>query len=373
MASRTIEAEKEQFAEQLLDAAEGTFATFTTYLGDQLGYYDALAGAEAGGEPDAGAGSHALTPAELAEATGTHERYAREWLESQTVAGIVEVDDEGAAAEERRYSLPPGHAEALTDEESLDYVAGLPQVVVGSVLPVHRVVDAFRSGEGVPFEDYSPDLHEGQARMNRAAFLKQLGTEWIPAMPDVHERLATPGARVADVGCGFGYSCVGIAESYPEVAVDGYDLDEESVEAARENVESAGLADRVTIHHRDVADPEIAGDYDLVTAFECVHDMSDPVGALTTMRRLAGDDGTVLVVDERAGEAFADRTAIEELLYGFSVLHCLPVGLADQPSAATGTVMRADTVREYADEAGFAGVEVLPIEHFFFRFYRLNP
>lgn len=361
MAQTAIETEKEQFVEGLLAAAEGAFAVFTTYLGDQLGYYEALA--EAG----------PLTPPALAERTDTDVRYVREWLEHQTVAGILTLEDASPAPEDRRYSIPAGVAEALCDEESLDYVAGLPQVVVGCTLPIHAVVDAFRTGEGVPFADYSPDLHEGQARMNRAAFLQLLGSEWLPSIPDVHERLSRSGARVADVGCGFGYSCIGVAEGYPAAHVDGYDLDEESVEAARENVAGAGLTDRVTIHHRDAADPEIDGDYDLVTAFECVHDMADPVGALATMRRLAGEDGTVIVMDERAGDSFAEGTEIEELLYGFSVTHCLPVGMADRPSAATGTVMRTDTLRGYAEEAGFSEFSVLPIENFFFRFYRLEP
>lgn len=361
MASTTATTEMEALGELLMESAEGTFTLFTTYIGDELGYYEELAGRD---------GTNAAT---LAGATDTDERYAREWLECQTVEGILEVDDETSAADERRYRLPPGHAEVLADPESLEYAAGFVQVVVGSVLPIHDVVDAFRTGEGVPFASYSPDLHEGQARMNRASFLQLLGTEWLPSIEDVHERLGRPGARVADVGCGFGYSCIGIAESYPEVRVDGYDLDAESVETARENVTEADLGDRVTVHHRDAADPEIDGDYDLVTAFECVHDMADPVGALTTMRRLAGEKGTVVVMDERTGETFADRTELEAVLYGFSVTHCLPVGMASKPSAGTGTVMRAGTLREYAESAGFEGFEVLPIEDFFFRFYRLDP
>lgn len=360
MAQTAIETEKEQFIERLLGATEGAFTVFTTYLGDQLGYYDALAAGP-------------LAPGELAECSGTDARYAREWLEQQTVAGVLEVEDGSDDPADRRYELSEGHIEVLCDEDSLDYVAPIVQVAVGCLLPIHAVVDAFRTGEGVPFANYSPDLHQGQARMNRAAFLQLLGTEWLPTMPDVDERLRAPGAHVADVGCGFGYSCIGIAESYAGVRVDGYDLDRESVEAARENVAEAGLEDRVSIHHRDVSDPEIEGDYDLVTALECVHDMSDPVGALETMRRLAGDTGTVLVMDERAGASFDDRTEIETLLYGFSVTHCLPVGLTEQPSVGTGTVMRADTLRTYAEDAGFTDVDVLPIENFFFRFYRLEP
>lgn len=350
------------FVERAFDATEGTFTIFTIYVGDRLGYYEALA-------------AEALTARGLAERTGTDERYAREWLEQQTVAGIVGVEDETAPADERRFRLPPEHVEPLTDPDSFDYVPSLAQLVVGTVGPVREVVEAYRTGEGVPFAAYSPDLHEGQARMNRPAFLRRLADEWLASIPEVDDRLRNdPSARVADVGCGFGYSSIGIARGYPTVRVDGYDLDRESVERARENVAAAGLSDRVTIHRRDVADPSIEGAYDLVIAFECVHDMADPVGALATMRRLAGEDSTVLVVDERTGDTFtAEGTEIEWFLYGFSTLHCLPVGRAEGPSAATGTVMRTDTLREYAREAGFADVEVLPIEDVFFRFYRLVP
>jgi 2-polyprenyl-3-methyl-5-hydroxy-6-metoxy-1,4-benzoquinol methylase len=218
------------------------------------------------------------------------------------------------------------------------------------------------------------DLREGQAGMNRALFLRSLGKEWLPAMPDVHARLqANPPARVADIGCGAGWSAIAIARSYPKALVDGFDLDELSIELAQTNAEEAGLTDRVQFHVRDAGDPELAGRYDLVAAFECLHDMSQPVKALVAMRRLAHEGGVVLVMDERVGEAFmAKGNDIEWMMYGWSVLHCLPVGMADQPSAATGTVMRMDTLRRYAQEAGFRDVEVLPIENFFFRFYRLN-
>lgn len=353
---------QEAFVERVFDATEGTFTVFTIHVGDRLGYYDALV-------------DEALTARELAERTDTDERYAREWLEQQTVAGILAVENETVPADERRFRLPAEHVEPLTDPESFDYVPGLAQLVVGTVGPVREVVEAYRTGEGVPFAAYAPDLHEGQARMNRPAFLRRLADEWLASIPDLDERLRSERpARVADVGCGFGYSSIGIARGYPNVRVDGYDLDGESVERARENVAAAGLSDRVTIHRRDVADPSIEGEYDLVLAFECVHDMADPVGALATMRRLAGEDGVVLVVDERTGDSFtAQGTEIEWFLYGFSVLHCLPVGRTERPSAATGTVMRTDTLREYAREAGFDDVEVLPIEDLFFRFYRTVP
>jgi 2-polyprenyl-3-methyl-5-hydroxy-6-metoxy-1,4-benzoquinol methylase len=139
-------------------------------------------------------------------------------------------------------------------------------------------------------------------------------------------------------------------------------------------ISGAGMADRVNFQVRDAGDSSLAGQYDLVTAFECVHDMSNPVGALQTMRRLAKQNGAVLIVDERVGDTFtAKGNDVEWMMYGWSILHCLPVGMVDQPSAGTGTVMRADTLRGYAAEAGFRDVEILPIENFFFRFYRLIP
>jgi SAM-dependent methyltransferase len=352
----------DQFVDRLLGDATAALGLFVVFIGDELGYYEALAG------------DGPLTSAELAAATDTDERYAREWLEHQTVAGVVAVDDETADALARRYSLPTAHVEPLTDPESSAYAVPLAPLVKGAVEPIDDLVEAFRSGEGVPYERYGDDFREGQGRINRPTFLSDLGDEWIPAMPDVDERLRSdPPARIADVGCGFGWSAVGLARAYPGVRVDAYDLDPPSVAAARETVAEAGVADRVRVYRRDVTDPDLAGDYDLVTAFECVHDMADPVGALRSMRRLAGDDGAVLVADERVGETFtADGTDAEPLLYGWSVLHCLPVGRERSPSAATGTVMRAETLTAYASEAGFERVEVLPVSDFFFRLYRLS-
>ncbi|QCJ46629.1 trans-aconitate 2-methyltransferase [Haloprofundus sp. MHR1] len=352
----------EALAEELFAGTNAALTLFSVYLGTRLELYDALAAAGA------------QTSAELAARTGTDERYVREWLEHQTVSNVLAVDDERAPADERRYSLPEAHEPVLVDADSLYYLAPLAQAAAGLVGPLEDVVDAYRTGEGVAFADYGADLHEGQAAMNRPAFLYLLGEEWLPSIPDVHERLSseTP-ARVADIGCGHGWSSVGIAQAYPNVRVDGYDLDEASIDAARRNAEAYGVADRVTFEVRDASDPELEGTYDLVTAFECVHDMADPVGALATMRRLANGDGVVVVMDERVGDEFSAHAGeMEQFLYGCSVFHCLPVGRVGEHSAATGTVMRTETLRGYAEEAGFGTFEVLPIENEFWRFYRLE-
>ena len=362
MSGEGITAQRDVFIEKFLQSAVGTFSLFSIYIGDQLGLYRCLA--------DEGA----LTSAELASRTGTHERYIREWLEQQTVTGILAVEENGSQ-ETRRFHLPAGHVEPLVECSSLNYIVPLAQLLVGAVRPLPAVLNAYRNGGGVSFEEYGPDLREGQAALNYPAFWHQLPGEWLPSMADVHARLeADPPARVADLGCGYGWSSLGMARGYPKIHVDGFDLDAPSIERARENARRNRLEDRVHFQVRDASDASLAGQYDLVTVFEAVHDMNHPVEALRTMRRLANQDGTVLIVDERVGEAFTPETDdVERMMYGWSILHCLPAGMTAQNAAGTGTVMRADTLRGYARQAGFSKVDVLPIDNFFFRFYRLTP
>jgi 2-polyprenyl-3-methyl-5-hydroxy-6-metoxy-1,4-benzoquinol methylase len=352
---------REALVGRLTESALNTMEICCVYLGDRLGLYRALRS----GLP--------TTAPELAAATGINRRYAREWLEQQAVAGILEVDS-AADPEARRYALPAEHAEVLLDPDSLSWFAPVVQLVVGLTRPLPALLEAFRSGEGISWSAFGSDPREGQAGQNRPAFLKLLGTEWLPAIPDIHARLAgDPPARVADVACGAAWSSIAIARAYPKVRVDGFDSDEASVALARANVAEAGLAGRVTISARDVSDSALAGRYDLVTIFEALHDMSRPVDALRTARGLLADGGAVLVMDERVAETFtAPGDTIERMMYGFSVLCCLPTGLAEQPSAGTGTVMRPATLRRYALEAGFDDVEILPIANDLFRFYRLH-
>src|SRR5918992_3969245 len=254
-------------------------------------------------------------------------------------------------------------------------MAAFTRMMVGIVRPLPQVLDAFRSGDGVAYADYDADFCDGQGDMNRVQFINFLASEWLPALPDVHARLqADPPARVADVACGTGWSSIAIARAYPSVHVDGLDLDEHSIELARRNARDEDLEDRVRFELRDAADPALAGRYQLVTMFEALHDLSRPVEALRAMRALLADDGAVLIADERVEDTFtAPAGEVERAMYGYSVLHCLPTGMADQPSAATGTVMRRSTLNDYARAAGFSDVETLPIENDFWRFYRLIP
>jgi SAM-dependent methyltransferase len=349
---------KEHEAEQrdalvgrLFESAISTMEVFAVYLADR----------------------GAATAADLAAATGTQERYVREWLEQQAATSILAVENADAEAAARRYRVPEGHREVLLNRDSLNCLTGLLRLVVGVTRPLPALLQAFRVGGGVPYPDYGADTREGIADMNRPLFINLLGSAWLPAIPDIHARLqADPPARVADVGCGTGWSSIAIARAYPKARVDGFDLDEASIRTAHTNAAAAGLTDRVAFHVRDATDPGLAGRYDLVTAFETIHDMGRPVEALRAMRDLVHEGGAVVVADERVEETFTvPGTDIERLNYGFSVLHCLAVGMCEEPSAGTGTVMRAGTLREYAVEAGFRDVEILPIENDFWRFYRL--
>ena len=348
----------EAFVERLFGAVLATMDLQAVYLGDRLGYYRALA-------------AGALTSAELAARTGTAERYAREWLEQQAVTGIL-VTDPTATAAQRRYALPAAHVGPLTDPLDLGHVAPFARATIGFVQQADLVATAFRTGGGVSWAQHGADAREGQAAANRPLFLGPLGREYLPSIPDVDAALRA-GGKVADVGCGLGWSSIGIALAYPDATVDGFDVDAPSVEAARRNAREAGVDDRVQFHVADVAASADRGRYDAVFAFECIHDLADPVGVLAAMRALAGDHGAVVVMDERVAETFtAPGDDVERLMYGFSLLCCLADGMAHQPSAATGTVMRPATLRRYAGEAGFADVEILDIANDFFRFYRLR-
>ena len=352
---------RDAFVGRLFQSGAAGLEALTIYLGNRIGLYRALA--------DHGP----ATAGELAARANTSERYTREWLEQQAAADILRVDDVAAAARDRRFALPAEYAEVLLDEASLNYLAPLASAVFGFAAQLPAVAEAFQHGGGVPWADYGDEGRAMQAALNRPVFLHLLGQEWLPSIGDVHARLqADPPARVADIACGYGWSSVGIARAYPKARIDGFDSDEPSIAAARAIAEQNGLADRITFTTRDAADPALAGRYDLVTVFEALHDMARPVEALRSIRRLVADGGAVIIMDEHVGESFtAPADEVERFMYSASVLLCLPSGMAEQPSAGTGTIMRPETLRRYASEAGFSDVTILPIEHPFFRFYRL--
>jgi 2-polyprenyl-3-methyl-5-hydroxy-6-metoxy-1,4-benzoquinol methylase len=233
------------------------------------------------------------------------------------------------------------------------------------------MVEEFRHGTGAAFGLF--DLHDLQAAFTRPVFVNHLTQHWLPALPEVQAKLDSGApVRIAEVGCGEGLAAIVIARAYPNAVVDGFDLDDASIAVAQRDAAAAGVGDRARFQVRDAADPAIEGDYDLVMAIEMLHDVPDPVGILRTMRRLAGPSGAVLVVDERTEERFtAPSGEMERFFYAFSTLHCLAVSMQDG-GVGTGTVIRPDTVRRYAVDAGFTTIDILDVEHPQFVLYRLS-
>ncbi|MFZ2178106.1 MAG: class I SAM-dependent methyltransferase [Rhodococcus sp. (in: high G+C Gram-positive bacteria)] len=346
-----------EMAQRIFDASLGAIDLLAIHLGDRLGWYRSLT-------TDGPA-----TPDELAGRTSTHPRYAREWLEQQAVSGLLTVDD----SEPRRFALPAGVAEVLTDEQSLDYLAPLARIFVAATTQIPALLDAYRTGGGVGWAQYGADARESQADMNRPWYEKVLPGA-LASVPDVDAHLRTPGATIADIGCGGAWSTIALARTYPEAELHGYDIDAATVELAKSNIASQpDVAGRITVMQADAAGiPE--GKLTAAFAFECIHDMPAPVEVLTAVSKALAPGGFMIVMDEAVDDEFsAPGSDIERLMYGFSLTVCLPDGMNHSPSAATGTVMRPSILRGYAEAAGFTHMDVLPIDDFgFWRFYRLT-
>lgn len=346
----------EAFAERIFTDLNAGMSCLSLYLGYQLGLFETLSQ------------SGAATPGELARRTSYQERYLKEWVSGMAAGGYLEYD-----AASGRFSLPPEHAPALVDPDNPGFAVGVMGWVpsFASVLP--RLMEAFRSGGGVPYEDYGNDMVEAQGLSTRPMFVNDYVSQWIPAMPDVATRLRA-GGRVVEVGCGVGWSSVSLARGIPQVRIDAVDPDAASLVQARRHAAQAGVLDRIAFHEMPLEQAPLAGPYDLVTAFECLHDLPYPVSVLRRMRELAQPGGAVLVADEAVADTLEENcNFMGHLFYNFSVLHCLPQALVFPDAAGTGTVIEPATLRRYAQEAGFRRVEVLPIDNPMFRFYRLTP
>lgn len=345
-------------AERLFGALLGTVDILSIFLGDRLGWYRSLVA------------DGPATASQLADRTGTHPRYAREWLEQQAVTGLLRVDTDGDQ-DSRVFAIPEATAEVLTDESSLNYLAPVGRLfaAVGPNLPA--LLDAYRSGGGVSWEQLGAEARESQADQTRPWYESQLAGA-LSGLPDVHKALAQPGARILDVGCGGGWASIALKRAYPSATVTGVDIDASSIEMARRNAAESGV--EVEFRAGDAAAFSDGRQYDVAFAFECIHDMPRPVEVMAAVRAALKPDGFMIVMDEAVADAFApDGDEIERVMYGFSLLVCLPDSMSSPPSVATGTVIRPSTLRGYAQGAGFADLEVLPIEGFgFWRFYRLQ-
>jgi 2-polyprenyl-3-methyl-5-hydroxy-6-metoxy-1,4-benzoquinol methylase len=305
-------------------------------MGDRLGYYRALA--EHGPS----------TPAELAERTSTDEHYAREWLNAQAAGSFVEYDPSTG-----RCHLPPEQAVALTDETSPAFVGGLFQIAHGTVSDAHRIIEVARTGDGVAWGEHNADVHTGCERFFRPTYAAHLVADWLPALDGVLDKL-TSGARVADIGCGHGSSTILMAQAFPASTFLGTDGHAESIATARERAIESGVGPLISFE-ATAADGLSGGPYDLVTMFDCLHDMGDPIGAARHIRNVIADDGTWMIVEPAAGDQVEDNfNPIGRAYYGFSTLLCTPSSLAQPVGLALGTQAGPARIRDVVTAAGFS-------------------
>src|SRR5579862_3510111 len=329
-------AKLEKFVFKAVDEVGATLNTALVVMGDRLGLYRALAGAGP------------LTSLELAERTGTSERYVREWLNAQAAGGYVDYDPESG-----RYTLPPEQAVALTDENSPVYLPGFFQIALGTLHDSERIVEAARTGGGVGWHEHVDDVFEGCERFFRPGYNANLLSSWLPALDGVVGKLES-GARVADVGCGHGASTILMGTAFPKSSFRGSDYHAGSIEKARSRAGAANLTGNV--------DFEVAGatsfsgrDYDLVTMFDCLHDMGDPVGAARHVREAIAADGTWMIVEPAAGDRVENNlNPVGRAYYGFSTLLCTPASLSQEVGLALGAQAGEARIRDVVSAGGFS-------------------
>ena len=318
--------------------AVGDFGSLLTSalvnIGDKVGLFRGLAGGEA------------LTPAELADRTGTNERYVREWAAGLAAAGYVDYVGDG------RYRLNEEQAIAFADESSPAYIIGGFQLMLAATRILPRAVEAFRTGDGIGWHEHDPDLFQGTERFFKPGYMANLVQSWIPALDGVTAKL-TEGGKVADVGCGYGASTIIMAKAFPAATFVGYDYHAGSIDAARKAAAEAGVADRVTFEVASAKDYP-GTDFDLVCHFDCLHDMGDPVGAATHTRQSLKPDGTWLLVEPFANDDVADNlNPIGRVFYSASTIICTPASLSQETGAALGAQAGEGKLREVAEAAGF--------------------
>ena len=304
-------------------------------LGDKLGLYKALAAAGP------------LSSAALAERTGTAERFVREWLAAQAAAGYVAYDP-GTD----RYAMAPEQAMVLADEGSPVFLAGLFESLYAMMVAEPKIREAFRTGQGVGWHEHHPCLFSGTERFFRTGYRAHLVAEWLPALDGVVAKLER-GAAVADVGCGHGASTIIMAEAFPTSRFVGFDYHDASIARAREAAAEAGVADRVRFEVAAAKEYPGAG-YDLVTSFDCLHDMGDPVGAARHVRETLAPDGTWLIVEPFSNDALADNlNPVGKLYYAASTMLCTPASLSQEVGLGLGAQAGEARLREVVTQGGF--------------------
>jgi len=329
------EAKLMEFVFRAVGEVGATLNAALVVMGDKLGLYRAMAGAGP------------LTPAELADRTGTAERYVREWLNAQAAGDFVSYDPDSG-----RYTLPPEQTVALTDPDSPAYLPGFFQIALGSVLDSPKITDVARSGAGFGWGEHGSDVLEGCERFFRPGYNANLLSSWLPALDGVTAKLEL-GARVADIGCGHGSSTILMAQSFPNSTFTGSDYHGGSIETAQRRAEEAGVGDRVRFETAPAATYSGEG-YDLVTMFDCLHDMGDPVGAARHVHGTLRPEGTWMIVEPNAADRVeGNLNPVGRAYYAFSTLLCTPASLSQEVGLALGAQAGEARIKDVVTAGGF--------------------
>jgi SAM-dependent methyltransferase len=324
-----------QFLQKALNDLGATFHASLIVVGDKLGLYKAMAGAGP------------LTSAELAQRTGTAERYVREWLAAQAASGYVTYDPASG-----RFTLPEEQAFTLADEHSPAFLPGAFQLATAAIRIEPKLLEAFRTGVGIGWHEHDPELFHGTERFFRPGYATHLTSSWLPALVGVEARLRA-GARVADVGCGHGASTVLMAQAYPRSTFVGFDYHTPSIERARQAAREAGVTDRVTFEVAKAKDYP-GTNYDFIAFFDCLHDMGDPVGAAAHVRETLNDDGVWMIVEPFTHDRLEDNlNPIGRMYYSASTQICTPASLSQEVGLALGNQAGETRLREVVTAGGF--------------------
>lgn len=343
-----------QMAFRVIGDTSGTFTMALAYIGQRLGLFRAMAGAKP------------MTSGELAQKMGLQERYVREWLKAMVASEYLNYDPSTG-----KYAMTAEQAFVLVNEDSPMFVGGMIQMAVPTTIHYNQLIEAFKHGGGVTYAELGPDVMEGTERLFRPGYVNFLTTQWLPAIPGLVEKLQT-GIEVADIGCGAGQALIQMAKAYPNSSFTGLDNDAASIKKARENADKEGVAGRVSFHQVSADQVPAQPQYDLICTFDCIHDMTNPRGALKAIRAALKADGLYFWSEPNCSEKVEDNiNPLGRLFATISPLHCMTVSLA-HGGEGLGTIIGAGGAQALAKEAGFSHFEKLPIDNPFNQFFLLR-
>ena len=335
-ANKIDEQKLHEFMIKAVGDIASTMSAMLVIIGDRLGLYKAMA--EFG---------YPITSEELAQKTSTNERYIREWLANQAAGGYITYN-----AANEKYTLPSEQAMALADENSPVYVHGAYQSIKSFFKDEEKFIEVFKTGKGLRWGEHNHDLFEGTARFFKPNYVGNLVSSWIPSLDGIEEKLKQ-GAKVADIGCGYGISTILMAKAYPNSKFYGFDNHNPSIEQAKEQSRKEGITSNLEFSSVSASDESIGNDYDLITFFDCLHDMGDPIGAMKFAKQSLKPDGTCMIIEPMANDKVEDNlNLVGRIYYAASTVVCVPNSLADN-GPALGAQAGEKKIKEISEAAGF--------------------